>query len=850
MATYTSTQSGPFDVASTWGGAGVPGDGDSFNVSQGHIVAVTGDSRPTNGFENSNVYGKLHIQGSGCKLRMNGTLLVDSLTSAYFTEGSNSAPFFRMDPGSTLELRGTNSDAHRLYIRNENYIQVEIEGTNPNPQTTITADVPPSGAAGPISFSDASNFAPGDWITVYNPDRQQPSWAHNRTDEGFWIHDIDGNNVYYKQYVGPEATITNVRNNKIMVDDASVFRKGYHLVFGTGSNRNVKTITDIVYGTNIITFDSNITGSVVGEKVYQTGTNKYHISGDKVLRLAAVTTTDAAVGDNTITVNNTNGFSVGDMILIQPNSDDYNEVSRWDFIMDFTITAINTSTKTITFTNGYTSTTQTTLQKVTNAGALVVNANRDTKIIAPEGTTYGSDQRSSIYFQGTSGYYYRRMRIKNVLINIGSHSDINNYSMVGIRGSFSYAHNAYGNYISEFEGNVLYPVYRGRLMGYVFEQHQMTYRNNVFYNSDRETALFYGNNSGWIGNIHFRLGGWGLNVQYIYTSGVDYAFNFIACCGSALYMSQFAWSGSKDISYNRFVNVGCTIGGDYYYGSGYFYRLYCDRYLHPPGMCMQRKSSTYILDSYLGNSWDVTNPNGNGTLVSYSWQGSYDANQHVNTMFGGTDNMNYSVCDNFKYNGARQYTRTEMRIWDENERAWIIYPDYDFNNGSYYMGFANTFFLPANSTAFIVGKVKRLYSGTTNYPYLWVGRGGDLWWKGRYKSYDGVNDINLSHTDPRVNKTLGFEILERFTSNMNNDYERKVVTIGPFKDDMFIKTGVMGLYVTSGELRRGWYEKDLEIIINTPQGIVSHPEGLNRLTTRKPIRYKQTADETQTIWGG
>jgi hypothetical protein len=67
---------------------------------------------------------------------------------------------------------------------------------------------------------------------------------------------------------------------------------------------------------------------------------------------------------------------------------------------------------------------------------------------------------------------------------------------------------------------------------------------------------------------------------------------------------------------------------------------------------------------------------------------------------------------------------------------------------------------------------------------------------------------------------------------------------------MFIKTGVMGLSVTSGELRRGWYEKDLEIIINTPQGIVSHPEGLNRLTTRKPIRYKQTADETQTIWGG
>lgn len=850
MATYTSTQSGPFDVASTWGGAGVPGDGDSFNVSQGHIVAVTGDSRPTNGFENSNVYGKLHIQGSGCKLRMNGTLLVDSLTNAYFTEGSNSAPFFRMDPGSTLELRGTNTDAHRLYIRNEDRIQVEIEGTNPNPQTTITADVPPSGNAGPISFADASDFAPGDWFTVYQPDRNAPSWAHNRSDETFWIHDIDGNNIYYKQYVGPEATITAVSGNKIVVDDASVFRKGYNLIFGTGNNRNVKTATNIVYGTNTITFDSSITGSVVGEKIYQTGANKYHISGDKVLRLAAVTTVDAAVGDNTITVNNTNGFSVGDMILIQPNSNNYSEVAYWDYIMDYTITDINTVSKTITFTNGYTSPTQTTLQKVTNAGALVVNATRDTKIIAPEGTTYGSDQRSSIFFQGTGTYNYRRMRIKNVLINIGSHSDYNNYAMVGIRGTFSYRSNGEGNYVSEFEGNVLYPVTRERLMGYVYEQHQLTYRNNVFYNSNRESAIFFGNSCGWIGNIHLRLGGWSVNNQTGYYSAMEFSHNFTACCGAGIYISQWGWTGSKDISYNRMINVGSVVGGDYFYGSTFLYRLYADRYHSPPGMAAQRKQSFYTLDSYLGNSWDVTNPNGAGTFVSYSWQGSIDTNQAANNLFGGTDILNYSACDNFKYNGMRQYTRTEMRIWDENEQAWRVYPDFDYASSSYAFGFSNTFFLPSNSIAFIVGQVKRAYSGTTNYPYIWVGQAGDLWQKGRFRGYDGVTDANLAITDPRVNGILGFDFSDRFTSAMNNDYERRVVTIGPFTEDKFICTGIMGWNITSGELRRGWYEKDLEIIINTPQGIVSHPEGLNRLTTRKPIRYKQTADETQTIWGG
>jgi len=853
MATYTSTQSGPFGDASTWDLNAVPGDGDAFNISRQHIVAVTGDHRPTNGYADSNVYGKLHFEGSGCMLRMNGYLFVQSLSNAYFSEGSSSTgAYFRMDPGSILELRGTNTDAHRLYVRNNTHNQVEIIGTNPNPETTITSDISPSGTPGPIPFTDASEFAVGDWINVYMPERTGLSWIYYRSDEAFWVHDINNNDVYYRQFVGPEATITAVSGNKIVVDEAAVFRKGYHLIFGTGNNRNVKTITDIVYGTNTITFDSNITGSVVGEKAYQTGVDKQHISGDKVLRVAAVTTEDAAVGDNTITVNNTNGFSVGDMILIQPNSDNYNEVTYGNFIADYTITAINTSTKVITFTNGYVSSSQTTLQKVTKAGALVINATRDTQIRAPEGTTFGSDQRSSVYFQ-YSNSYNRRVKIKNTLLNIGSHSDQNNYAIIGMRGRMSRDLTYAGQYTSEFDGNVIYPVYRsGRNTGYLWERDQLCHRHNVSYNAGSESFYTYGYSASWFSNISICGGSWSINFGNSYDN-MEIAYNYSAACTNGQYIPQLGWTGAKAIHHNIVMNSSTCLYSDYIYTSAYLWRCYFDRYWYGPMANANRRSKIYLLDCYLGNKWDVTSPDGNGTWSNVFWQGSVDSNQATTTAFDDSNNV-YSICDNFKYNGLREEKRDSIRLWNESEKAWIIYPDHDYNSGTYYCGFCNTFFLPAGAKAFITGIVKLAYSSATNYPYLWAGQCGDLYYQGRYRTYDGVTDDYMYHEQAddkaMVNKYIGFRFLDRFTATCKTDYETRTITVGPFTDDMFIKTGVVGLSVSTGELRRGWYEKDMRIAIDSAYPMTAEVEALSHLSTRVPIRFKKTAEETRTIWGG
>ena len=73
--------------------------------------------------------------------------------------------FFRMDPGATLEIRGTNADQHRLHMQPHAFVTCEIEGANPNPQTTLSSAKTNNSAS--IDVVDASQFAIDDWISVY-----------------------------------------------------------------------------------------------------------------------------------------------------------------------------------------------------------------------------------------------------------------------------------------------------------------------------------------------------------------------------------------------------------------------------------------------------------------------------------------------------------------------------------------------------------------------------------------------------------------------------------------------------------------------------------------------------------
>lgn len=841
MAVITSVQSGPFNAGSTWDSSTVPVDGDQFIVNYGHIVTVSGDSRVTNGYHDSFVRGKLHIQNSGL-LRMNGILYVDNTAgyTSYFAEGVNSGGFFRMDPGSTLEMRGTDAEQHRVQVRNQNRLTCEIIGDNPNPQTTLSSDAARDSAV--FSVADASNFRIGDWITVYQTDYGL-SWVYNQSDEGFWIHDIENNNIYFKQFVSPEATITGSRDNKIIVDDASVFRKGHKLIFGTGANRNIKEVISIGYGSNTIAFDSNITGSVIGEKIYQTCCEKAHKSGDEVLRISAVTTSDSNSGSNTITVNNPNGFAVGDMILIELNDPLYS--NTWDRVADFTISSINGNT--ISFTSGYTSSATTTLPNNVKSGALVVNMNRNTKIIAAEGTNYGNDN-GCFFWSEYRTTLDKRIKIKNCVINIGSNTRSNQYGCFGMRYGLSYYSNGGYGYVSEINGLVLYCVNRRTYSntGLLWEMHQINFRNNISYNAGSYGGFYYyGNNTGWFNNIMMRCNR-GIYSGGTYEPAHRLEYNYVTRCSQGYYLTQRndPMTCLLRHCYATFVTSRPVLG-DYQSGISKFNKCYFNWYINPD-MYASRRGLHHFDNCYMGNDWDVT---GAGLIyndsVNMSPYGPYLHNR-------GDALASTNVCTsyNFKYNGLLISNTSAVGKYDPDMKAWRIWPDRD--GGNIWMGLYDTIFVPANTKVLIKASVKMPNSSSnTNYPQLFFIRATE-YYRGLYSDVINQTAITSSNNNlDKINELTGFSLeAPRFTSASLTDFETKTLEVPALPFNYSVNVGVLCYGGYGSNYRLGWWQKDLEINLENPNPMPLPYSLLNIQTNRLPVGIKSSFDQRKTIWGG
>ena len=57
MASYTSTQSGNFNDAATWGGGGFPNaNADTFTITNGHTVVYNVSGTISDGFGDSNIW--------------------------------------------------------------------------------------------------------------------------------------------------------------------------------------------------------------------------------------------------------------------------------------------------------------------------------------------------------------------------------------------------------------------------------------------------------------------------------------------------------------------------------------------------------------------------------------------------------------------------------------------------------------------------------------------------------------------------------------------------------------------------------------------------------------------------
>jgi hypothetical protein len=433
MAAYTSTQTGNFNDAATWGGGGWPDTNtDTFTVAAGHTVTYNlttplneglGSSVVNSGgtfiMDNNTVIrfngastNHFAVSGNfivkpGCKTLLKGTTTAERIydirplsfapTTATGTSGQNTitvasnvaqiivgnkvsgtgiaaGAYVTAINGNVLTLSKNNTGTVSGTLTVGNY--VEVIGSEGMTITTVDSAITSNNhQQGFIVANNATNFAVGDWIAVYT--RGTTDALVDRNDEGFIIHDKDNDTIYIREFVGPTATISSVNESVITVSNAKVFRTWQKLIFGTGANRNIHSIASINYGTNEITLASSVTGSVVGQTVYTTGPLQIKAVGDKIRKVATTVATQAASSNTTITLASVAGFNVDDEIIIDSLWAN-NETSYTDERPEKrNITAINGNVITLNQSLGY----------IAFVGAFVTRVTRDIKFVGDYETT-------------------------------------------------------------------------------------------------------------------------------------------------------------------------------------------------------------------------------------------------------------------------------------------------------------------------------------------------------------------------------------------------------------------------------------------------------------------------------
>tara|TARA_R100000234_G_scaffold29362_1_gene16999 strand:- start:1872 stop:4649 length:2778 start_codon:yes stop_codon:yes gene_type:complete len=364
MATITSTQTGGWHETSTWVGGSVPAADDLVVIAHGHKVTLSTDIQSTRTGDVT-IDGNLHFANGG-KMHLHGRMTVkntshNSNSTGEFVQGTAaSGSLLSMVGGTEIKISGDNSAQHGIQVDSRKWCGVQIDGSEPTLKTELNGNHDYRSTY--LTVDDSANFTANDLISIYR--REEDFRLKN--DECFWIHDVDTSNhrIYFKHYVYPRAKskfvapiIISSVGSSIKVDDASVFRVGYQLIFGTGSDRNVLTVTAINKRTNIITFGSTVTnpGNQANNYVYQTGTEKYHLADSHVRRLssAMAATYSGAASLRTVVVNNAADFSVGDHIYIEAcgdNSYQYtsgSENSIWRHNLMYKISGISGTTLTV-----------------------------------------------------------------------------------------------------------------------------------------------------------------------------------------------------------------------------------------------------------------------------------------------------------------------------------------------------------------------------------------------------------------------------------------------------------------------------------------------------------------------
>jgi len=836
MANRVSSQSGNWNSTATWGGSAVPVDGDTVTVTAGTEVTISDTQVPTNGFGDVQCNGKLLIS-SGGTMRMNGVLYVNASGSDkhYVAGDTSSGGFFNMTAGSILEFKGTNSENHGLQLQSHQWVTIELEGSDTWCSATTVAGSAALTYIGGYSVQPAAgtgNFAVGDWCTIYRSQNASiTSHNYNKSDEGFIVHDVAGGLIYMRHYVSPYTNITEAVSSTVLkVADASVFRFGQKIIFGTGSNRNTKEITVIDYNINTITVNSSTTGTVVGETIYRSGWDKSHITGDILQKIATPITATAASGQSDIVVASTAGFSVGDEVALPNTNIEY--TGTWNFTQVYKITNISGNTITVgTATSAGSSYADSTLAqeyKSSNHNDVCFCANMSRDVVIR-----GIDASQYVYFYSvywtSSNAYYRRLLIRNVQAYwMGGNSTSYLWGWY-LRARWSYKLGSYGNYVSRME-NTSIRLNGGNNPNGNTSNSRIQMSESTLYLSVRNNILcnsYYGimNHScyeyGLFNNISFWQGYAGIYISGWYNPRNQVAYNLCTRCEDYTWIwyhfrnaSQVCYQNRNLCSHNRALYMYYNTNGaiiDTCYIDGYRYWSYA-----PAG-----GGNMLSHNSYWGNDWDVT---GSSRVYSAGIQLQYDGNAYP-YYGGGNKSIYHSVSHNFKHNGLAEWGSGIMcvRVWDEEENAWRYYNDYDWGNPTYgFSGSANMTYLPAGTKMMLRGKVKRIGTNTTA-PYLEIRQQYDCYDIGQYQDYT-TSGGTYAHDDPvtaaggsdPISPISGWRKRSQFPAFTTSGYTEHTLTLDPLKQDSIVYCGIF--WYSNSSMDPGWYEKPVKIFIDSRKG--------------------------------
>ncbi len=784
MATYTSVTSGNFNANTTWGTAtGIfpNADGDIFIIANGHVVTYNVNTALTTGFDNSTIFhtGVL-VFAAGSRMRMNGILDIYGK--------------FEMVPNTTLFIHGTDTEDHYIRLRNVANVQFILEGSPGHPETITTSALACNVTVIPVS--SAADFAPGDWISISKSSAQKTNVSYSyileTNDEGFIVNHVNGSNLHIREFTGPNTTLTAVSSNTLTVSNAKIFRTYQKLV--VANTVASASIVSIDYDNNQIVIDTNTWGSYVGNTIYTSGTLKVHANNEIVRKVGYFVPNAFAAGATTLTVGNVNGLNVGDSFCISYSANSSNFTCLYNSNNQHTISAINTTSKVITFSPG--------MVVGSAGGEHLFKLNRDCMIQVDTG-----ERSRPILSDDFTTNYFRRIKVKDVFFdNINKATNATGVHFTGFwmrkesangtntNGGFeientvfrfqadSFNRNENGVRINGHNGGtirgcVVINAHSG-IMAPWYRTDTFNYNNFIY--SCRRGSRIEGSHSNQGNPING--GTWEVAYNYINRSYDDWRLFGQATQGRGIHHNRHYTSqiytinlagcrGMTPIWQNEFKNFAYLRVESERDSIPLYYNLF--------------ESNSSVYTSHIDQSTSYRRTAGD-SLKSPADGGAYDG---------------YSLEHNYEIDAVERAGYNYVQTWDRNEQAWRTFIR---NDSTYVAGHVYRSYVPPNVGVTLQCEVKlpSWYSGVA--PVLEV------------RGNNGQNHYNGSNTPGVLGNP---NVSERYTNTYStgnlNAYQTLTVDVPPRPFGRFIAGCVMANNANASE---GWWQKDVKMTMsNTTQ---------------------------------